>query len=120
MNEVRIPLDEKLERRLWLLLNSSGGDGLIIKHMVALFEGLKVEVRANEHPPPHFHVRYNGEDASFTLDECKRLRGVRGLEDKEYLIREWWREHRRELAIFWNKTRPANCRVGTVPVPDER
>lgn len=118
MSMVSITFDERLTNRLRIMLDSSNEDGLIIKHMVGTVGSLKIEIRANEHPPPHFHVRYNGEDASFTLNDCKLLRCSRGLVGREKIIRMWWKEHRRELAICWNETRPADCPVGPVIVPD--
>ena len=78
---------------------------------------LKCEIRSKEHPPPHFHVERDGEEASFSILDGARLPGVVGLERYDSVIRNWWEEHRRELCLIWNKSRPTDCTVGPVPVP---
>ncbi|MFK0273663.1 DUF4160 domain-containing protein [Ensifer sp. NPDC090286] len=120
METVGFRLDDRLERELRLLLGSTGPNGYNEKHRVDLIDGkLTVEVRSNEHPPPHFHVRYNGEDASFCILTGRRLPKARGLERHEKMIQLWWSKHKRTIAIYWNESRPAGCKVGTVPIPDE-
>lgn len=120
MSEVVIAVDKEMEDQLSKLLDRFGPNGYVVKHMVAMVDGrLKVEIRANEHPPPHFHVTYDGEDASFSLTTGERLPEVCGLERYDGPIKVWWKHNRRRLAIKWNETRPGNCTVGLVPVPDE-
>ena len=107
-----------MEDELEQLMRPMSDQGYMIKHMVALVDGrLKVEIRADEHPPPHFHVVYGGEDASFTLDTCERLKGVRGLKREERIIRLWWSKNRVKLALKWNECRPDGCTVGPIEVP---
>src|SRR4051794_28885885 len=55
----------------------------IFPHMVAQVKGLSIKIWADEHPPPHFHVDYQGQSASFSILTCERLRGVSGLERYE-------------------------------------
>jgi Domain of unknown function (DUF4160) len=45
--------------------------------IVARVNGLNVKIWADEHPPPHFHVSYQGQDASFSILDCSRLQGVK-------------------------------------------
>jgi hypothetical protein len=52
-------------------------------------DGLYVRIWADEHPPPHFHVTYQGEDASFSILDCRRLANTRDLERYESRIRRW-------------------------------
>jgi Domain of unknown function (DUF4160) len=40
---------------------------------IATVYGLAIKIWADEHPPPHFHVAYQGEDASFSILDCTRL-----------------------------------------------
>jgi hypothetical protein len=82
--------------------------------IVARVHGLSVKIRADEHPPPHFHVSYQGQDASFSILDCARLPGVNGLERYDRVIREWWRENRALLVDKWNTSRPTDCPVGAV------
>jgi hypothetical protein len=41
--------------------------------IVARVDGLYIKMWADEHPPPHFHVSYQGQDASFSILDCARL-----------------------------------------------
>lgn len=46
-----------------------------IKQLVGRVDGLKIEVFAREHPPPHFHISGGGIDATFSLADCAHLEG---------------------------------------------
>ncbi|MEE9147812.1 MAG: DUF4160 domain-containing protein [Candidatus Tectomicrobia bacterium] len=55
----------------------------------------------NDHPPPHFHVRYGRQKALMAIDTFTLLRGqlsprVLGL------VVEWAAQHQAELAENWN------------------
>jgi hypothetical protein len=84
--------------------------------LVARVSGLSVIIWSDEHPPPHFHVRYQGEDASFSIIDCARLAGTDGLERYERRIRNWWESHRHDLIQKWNELRPADCPVGPIEI----
>jgi hypothetical protein len=119
MVEYSVPLGDELERELQSLFDRVGPDGYLVKHTVGLVQGkLRAEVRANEHPPPHFHVTFDGEDASFSISDGLRLPGVHGLERYDAVIHVWWRRNQRKIALKWNNSRPAGCPVGPVPVPE--
>ncbi|MBD9592696.1 DUF4160 domain-containing protein [Ensifer sp. ENS05] len=116
---IRIAIDDDLVEELEKLLQMTGPGGLFMKHMVSMIDGkLRCEVRANEHPPPHFHVTYDGEDASYCIQTGKRLPKVSGLERYDGTIQAWWQKNQRRIALKWNSSRPFDCRVGPVPVPD--
>lgn len=34
---------------------------------ISRFYGIIVRMRYNEHPPPHFHIRYGNQDATLKL-----------------------------------------------------
>jgi hypothetical protein len=74
------------------------------------FDGVKVFIYADEHPPPHFRVRYQGASADFRIDDCSRM--TPGLERKYGKIWDWYKENRAVLIAFWNKMRPTDCPVG--------
>ncbi|MGH7928654.1 MAG: DUF4160 domain-containing protein, partial [Candidatus Binatia bacterium] len=94
--------------------------GIISRLMIARVEGLKITIRADEHPPPHFHVSYQGEGASFSILDCQRLPKTQGLEIWERTIHDWWEDNRKLLVEKWNVTRPTNCPVGPiVPLPPQ-
>jgi|SRR5579863_2371711 len=92
--------------------------GLILAEWtVARVSGLSIEIRAKEHPPPHFHVLFQGQDASFSIITGHRLPGVKGLEGHERVIRQWWERNKGQLIEKWNKSRPSDCPVGPVHGP---
>lgn len=86
----------------------------LIYSLVARVSGLSIVIWADEHPPPHFHVRYQGQDASFSIVDCERLPGVSGLERYERCIRDWWHSNKHELIERWNDLRPTDCPVGPI------
>jgi Domain of unknown function (DUF4160) len=63
-----------------------------------------------DHRPPHFHVEFQGEKASFSFDG-ELLAGSLSSKTARKLIREWTRRHKLELMINWKnieKGRPLN------------
>lgn len=117
--EYRFRLDERFEQELQRCFSRLSPDGLVIKHYVGMVDGkLRAEVRATEHPPPHFHITYDGEDASYSIETGLRLPNVQGLERYDKIIHSWWKHRRREIALAWNNSRPSDCPVGPVLVPE--
>ncbi|MGH8194068.1 MAG: DUF4160 domain-containing protein [Woeseiaceae bacterium] len=47
----------------------------LAEETVALYNGLKVEIFSDEHPPPHFRVKYSGETANYTIKDCTKING---------------------------------------------
>ena len=58
-----------------------------IKQLVARVNGLRVEIFAREHPPPHFHISGGGIDATFSLLDCSHLEGQ--ISGREKRLVEW-------------------------------
>ncbi len=82
-----------------------------IRQLVARINGLRIEIFAREHAPPHFHVHGGGVDAIFSLESCEHLQGTVGRREKALI--EWWYLRSRERLIqTWNSTRPSDCPVG--------
>jgi hypothetical protein len=90
----------------------------IIPYMVARVKGLSIKIWADEHPPPHFHVDYQGQGASFSILTCERLAGVTGLERYDRTINRWWQRNQALLIETWNMSRPADCPVGPILAPE--
>jgi hypothetical protein len=87
---------------------------LIFKRaLVARINGLRIEIFANEHTPPHFHVSANDIDASFSISDCELLKGSISRKDQR-LITFWHSGAKNKLIEFWNHTRPLNCPVGRI------
>jgi hypothetical protein len=80
------------------------------KYLVDCFSGLRVEVFAREHPPPHFRVRCGGESANYQITDCAQLNG--GLRREYGVIRKWHVENKEKLIAAWNQRRPSDCPVG--------
>jgi hypothetical protein len=112
-----------LEDLAWLLerflqecevVEHNGETQLIFKRArVGQIGGLKIEIYANEHAPPHFHVKSNEIDAVFTISDCKLLKGTVSSKD-ERLINYWHSGSKSKLVEMWNRMRPANCPVGQI------
>lgn len=68
---------------------------------------IKIEIRPNDHLPPHFHVSIDEQEAAFTIMGCNQMNG--NLENK-YLksIKKWYKENRQVLICQWNLTRPSD------------
>ncbi|MGH8194065.1 MAG: DUF4160 domain-containing protein [Woeseiaceae bacterium] len=110
-------LDEAAEIRSELLTGGysvwTNGSLYEIKQLVARVKGLKIHVYADEHPPPHFHVKSADVDAVFTIDDCTFIRG--NIDGRERNLVYWWYQHARaQLVATWNATRPSDCPVGPI------
>lgn len=77
---------------------------------VAVVGGLKIQVFANEHPPPHFRVYYNGDTANYAISDCRQLSGH--LQRFSYNIKKWHSRNKPFLIAEWNRLRPSDCPVG--------
>jgi len=84
--------------------------------VVERFQGLKVHIYANEHPPPHFHVTQSDGSATFALDDGRMIQSSGNTRKFEKNIRVYYLNNRTRLIEFWNATRPAGCPVGPVEV----
>lgn len=86
------------------------GTRYLTEETVARFNGMKIQIFSNEHPPPHFRVEYSGETANFSLKDCTRING--GLERWQKNIRIWHGKNKKSLIDAWNRNRPSDCPVG--------
>lgn len=68
---------------------------------------IKIEIRTNDHLPPHFHVSIDEQEAAFTIMGCNQMNGY--IENK-YLksIKKWYKKNRNVLICQWNLTRPSD------------
>lgn len=76
----------------------------VIKH-----EDFRICVYPNDHSPPHFHVYSNGEEAAFSIRTGERLKGYKGLKNRDEAVKEAWQLFRKDIAVKWNETRPTNA-----------
>jgi hypothetical protein len=78
--------------------------------LVDEFKGMRVEVFAREHPPPHFRISCGAGAATFEISDCSPLAG--DLRRYHRVIRNWHHANRSKLIDAWNRLRPSGCPVG--------
>jgi len=67
---------------------------------ISEFFGIAIYIYWREHPPPHFHARYAGDEVLISIDDLSVLEGSvspRALG----LIIEWATLHQNELLTAW-------------------
>lgn len=67
---------------------------------ISEFFGISIHMFHREHPPPHFHARYAGEEAFVSVDDLSVMHGwlpprVLGL------VIEWASQHQSALRHIW-------------------
>ncbi|WP_158949951.1 DUF4160 domain-containing protein [Pseudodesulfovibrio cashew] len=89
-------------------------DFIVLGKNSGFVSGAKVEIRINEHAPPHFHVTINKDSASYAIKDCALLSG--GLPQKtQKRLKQWYQNDGREKLIAdWNGSRPSDCTVGKI------
>src|SRR5439155_23689359 len=78
--------------------------------IISTFFGIIIRMYFGDHNPPHFHVEFQGEKATFTFDGRLHSGNISSGTARK-LVRDWARRHRRELMINWRnieKGRPLN------------
>lgn len=107
-------LERLLESGVCVWVESDGSHVLLFERaLVEKLHGLKVHIYADEHTPPHFHVKSANVDAAFAIQDCTLIKGSadRKLRD---LIEYWHKLARPKLIRIWNETRPTDCPVGKI------
>lgn len=69
--------------------------------VISRFYGIAILMFFRDHHPPHFHAKYEGQIAVFSIKECRLLAGKLPLRATR-LVKEWARLHERELVADWN------------------
>ena len=71
---------------------------------ICRFFGIVISLNYNDHPPPHFHVRYAEQKAIVGIDSLTVLEGY--LSPRALgLVVEWAAAHRQELIEDWQLAR---------------
>lgn len=69
---------------------------------ISRFFGIVIAMYYDDHAPPHFHARYAGRTALFTIDPPGVLAG--DLPPRAVgLVAEWCRLHREALLADWER-----------------
>jgi hypothetical protein len=78
--------------------------------IISTFFGIIIRMYFGDHNPPHFHVEFRGEKATFNFDGQLISGGISSGTARK-LVREWARRRKLELMINWKnveKGRPLN------------
>jgi Domain of unknown function (DUF4160) len=71
---------------------------------ISRFFGIIITMYYNDHPPPHFHVRYNNQKAIVSIQTLEILEGE--LTPRLFkLVTEWASMHQTELMEDWEIAR---------------
>ena len=120
MTEYVVKVPEELEHEL----SNSFASGRIIeftdqgervevkKVEVDRLNGVKIEIFSNEHPPPHFRVKYQGSTANYAIEDCSLVNGSGEVTRFEKNIFKWWKKNKQKLIDTWNERRPTDGPVG--------
>ncbi|WP_036376519.1 DUF4160 domain-containing protein [Mycolicibacterium austroafricanum] len=76
---------------------------------IAEFFGIVIYMYAYDHPEPHFHATYAGDEARYAISDGQLIEGeLPKSQDKK--VREWAQAHREQLSRNWDL-----CESGQAP-----
>ena len=74
----------------------------LIKELVGRVNGLSLYIYPKDHPPPHFHIRGGGIDASFRIQDCSLLNGR--IDARHQALIKWWHQRAKgKLEDAWER-----------------
>jgi hypothetical protein len=69
---------------------------------ISRFLGIVIAMYYKEHSPPHFHAKYGGQRAAFSIQDLRMIEGK--LPQRIIsLVLEWAFQHRDELMENWRR-----------------
>jgi hypothetical protein len=69
---------------------------------ICRFLGIVIAMYYKEHSPPHFHAKYGGQRAAFSIQDLRMIEGK--LPQRIIsLVLEWAFQHREELMENWRR-----------------
>jgi hypothetical protein len=71
---------------------------------ISRFYGILIKMFHNDHPPPHFHAEYGGQQMVVGIDALAIIAGKLPARATG-LVMEWAAEHREELRHVWEQAR---------------
>nr|WP_284691385.1 DUF4160 domain-containing protein [Pinirhizobacter soli] len=78
------------------------GSLYFIKELVGRVNGLSLYIYPRDHPPPHFHLRGGGIDASFSIQDCSLLKG--DVDPRRRALIKWWHQRVKDkLEATWER-----------------
>ena len=104
-----------LEFKLNICLNSRLlDDGTLVeeRRVVGRIKNVKLEIRSNEHPPPHFHLVSPDFNTSFKIEDCSKLIGDEISGSLLRKLKDFHLKDKEELIKVWNEMMASDCNVG--------
>lgn len=71
---------------------------------ISRFFGIVITMNYNDHPPPHFHVRYGNQKGLIAIDTLGLIRGHLPPRVLGFVV-EWASQHQAALAENWDLTK---------------
>jgi len=69
---------------------------------ISRFLGIIIAMYYKEHAPPHFHAKYGGQRAAFSIHDLRMIEGK--LPQRVVsIVLEWAFQHREELMENWRR-----------------
>jgi hypothetical protein len=69
--------------------------------VIARFYGIAILMFFQDHHPPHFHAKYEGQLGVFTIKGCRLIAG-KVPPRAGRLVKEWAKIHEKELMEDWH------------------
>jgi hypothetical protein len=69
---------------------------------IKVFGRCKLAIYADDHNPPHFHLRARDWTAKFAIKGCRHLAGAYPAKAAKAAL-QWAREHEQNLMATWTK-----------------
>jgi Domain of unknown function (DUF4160) len=83
---------------------------------ISRFYGIVIRMYFSDHPPPHFHAVYSGEEAVIAIGSGEIIRG--SLPERALrLVREWASIHEQELMANWALVQVPDTPARIDPLP---
>ncbi len=71
---------------------------------ISRFYGIVIKMFYNDHPPPHFHAEYGGDQMLVSIETLGVIAG-RLAPRATGLVMEWAAQHQDDLRNAWNQAR---------------
>ena len=72
---------------------------------LAIIDGISILMWPNDHPPPHFHVRFAGRTGKFDIATGTMIKGT--LDRKTVKkVQAWTFANQAMLSLAWSNSRP--------------
>ena len=72
---------------------------------LAIIDGITILMWPNDHPPPHFHVRFAGKTGKFDIATARMIKGT--LDRKTVRkVQAWTIANQAMLSQAWSNSRP--------------